>query len=92
MHASGTAINNAFAEVEDGYLVRAEPHLMMRGIDSYAIGAHILLDILSDTARDIPELGWEPHLELVQKTLKAITAANPESETAKARAAGAPAL
>ncbi len=89
VHASGTAINNVFAEVEEGYLVRDEPHLMMRGIDSYAIGAHILLDILSDTARDIPELGWEPHLELVQKTLKAITAANPESETAKTRAAGA---
>lgn len=86
VHATGMAIDNAFEGVDAGYLVRAEPHLMMGGIDSYAIGAHVLLDILLHAAREIPELGWMPHLELVQRTLKEITATNPESETAKAQA------
>jgi hypothetical protein len=88
VHATGMAVADAFEEVAEGYLVRAEPHLMMGGIDSYAIGVHVLLDILLHAAREIPELGWMPHLELVQTTLKAITATHPESETAKARAAG----
>lgn len=87
VHATGMAVNNAFDEVEAGYLVRDEPHLMMGGIDSYAIGAHVLLDILMHAAREIPELGWMPHLELVQKALKEITATHPDSETAKRRRA-----
>lgn len=87
VHATGMAVNNAFDEVEAGYLVRDEPHLMMGGIDSYAIGAHVLLDILLHAAGEIPELGWMPHLELVQKTLKEITATHPDSETAKRRRA-----
>lgn len=84
VHATGMAVDNAFEEVEAGYLVLAEPHLAMGGLDSYAIGANVLLDILLHAAREIPELGWMPHLELVQKTLEEITATHPESETAKA--------
>jgi hypothetical protein len=87
VHATGMTVNNAFDEVEAGYLVRDEPHLMMGGIDSYAIGAHVLLDILMHAAREIPELGWMPHLELVQKALKEVTATHPDSETAKRRRA-----
>lgn len=87
VHATGTAVENAFDEVDAGYLVRAEPNLMMGGIDSYAIGAHVLLDILLHAGREIPELGWLTHLELVQKTLTELNATNPESETAKTRAA-----
>lgn len=89
VHASGMAVNHVYDEVDEGYLVRPVPHLAMAGIESYAIGAHILLDVLMGAARDIPELGWMPHLELVQKTLREITASDPESESAKHRAAEA---
>lgn len=64
VHATTMAMNNMYEENDEGYVLRPMPHLMMAGIDSYALGAAILLDLLHDAAIRIPELGWIPHLEL----------------------------
>jgi Family of unknown function (DUF5677) len=85
VHATGMAVNHAYDEAEQGYVLRPAPHLALAGIDSYALGAHLLLDLLVDIASQIPELGWMPMLELVREMQRAITAADPESESAKAR-------
>lgn len=86
VHAAGMAINNVYDSVAEGNLVRLVPHVTL-GVDSYGFGASILLDLLSDADSVIPELGWTRHLELVQTTLQATSAADPDSVSSKTAAA-----
>jgi hypothetical protein len=89
VHATAMAINNAFDEVPEGHLVRPVPQLAFSGIDSYALGAFLLLDLLTETANRIPELGWETHLDLIRDNLTTITQADPKSQTAMRKSAEA---
>jgi hypothetical protein len=79
VHATPTAVNFAYEPVEAGSMVRAVPAHALAGIDSYALAAHILLDLLVDTGKDIPELGWMPHLEVVSDTLTRIRKADSDT-------------
>jgi hypothetical protein len=73
VHASGMAVNNAFEEVDEGYIVRPEPLVTLGRLENYGRGAAALADLLSDADNVIPELGWTKHLELVHRTLNDIS-------------------
>ena len=64
--------------------MRRVPRFALEGYDSYAIGAHLLLDILRPLAERIPELGWESTTTKIANELAAISRAGPDSEAGAA--------
>lgn len=79
VHATPVAIDNAFDRTDEGLVVRAVPQFALQDFDSYAVGAHLLLDILRPLAERIPELGWKDTTDMVAGILNEIVKADPGS-------------
>jgi uncharacterized protein DUF5677 len=87
IHATPLLVNYTLERGDDGVTVREQPGFSMEGWESYAVGAHLLLDLLRPIAVRWPELEWGPQFDAVQTTLEAMRAADPDSQSYKDKAA-----
>jgi len=86
LHATPLVVDYTLQEENGTISVREEPLFSLGHFDSYAIGAHLLLDLLRPISDRWPDLQWGPHFDAVQTTLEAVRAADPDSQSYKDKA------
>jgi Family of unknown function (DUF5677) len=80
LHATSLVVDYTLERGDDGVTVRPEPGFSHGPWESYAFGAHLLLDLLRPIGKRWPELEWGPQIDAVQATLEAVNAADPDSQ------------
>jgi hypothetical protein len=81
VHATPLAVDNVYDTTDEGLVIRPMPRYSLESYDSYAVGAHLLLDLLAPLAERMPELGWQTTHEMVRETLAANTKAALAADT-----------
>lgn len=87
LHATPLVVDYTLQQENGTISVREQPLFSLGAFDSYAVGAHLLLDLLRPVGERWPRLQWEPHLDAIQSTLEAVRAADPDSQSYKDKAA-----
>jgi hypothetical protein len=86
LHATTLVVDYTLEQKHDGSIsVREQPLFSLGQFESYALGAHLLLDLLRPISNRWPDLDWGPHLDAAQETLEAVRAADPDSQSFKRR-------